>query len=118
MTKATLTLQFFIMLEPFREPEAVMELLSDKFAELRAAKSGSRLLRGNLIEVLRNPEADARRAMSGAGEYYYYALCLECSPMSASIDEAHQIQLARDLRDVLVAAGMQCVVGANFENKL
>jgi hypothetical protein len=111
-----LTLQFVAMIEgPSNAPEVVASLKA-AFPEAKAIKVHSFDLRENWIEIWANRDADSGKASDEDG-YMFYGYELQATPMM-SVNEDHQIQLARDLVAAFEGEGWEVVVCANFEDKL
>lgn len=111
-----LTLQFVAMIEGPSSVPAVVASIRAAFPEAKAVKVHSFDLRENWIEIWANREADPGKASDDDG-YMFYGFELQATPMM-SVNEDHQIQLARDLLAALESEGWKVVVCANFEDRL
>jgi hypothetical protein len=97
---------------------AVLALVLAHFPVARRQKDHACLLRGNLLEIWPNEDADPARSRSDEDPYLFYRWRVEVSPMDDRVDEDHQVQLARDLRSALQSTGAHVEVLAAFENRL
>ena len=111
-----LTLQFIAMIEGPSSASAVVASLKATFPDAKEVKVHSFDLRQNWIEIWANRDADPGKASDDDG-YMFYGFELQATPMM-SVNEEHQIQLARDLVAALEGEGWKVVVCANFEDKL
>ncbi len=113
-----LTLQFVAMIEGPSSAPAVAASLKAAFPESKTVnvKVHSFDLRENWIEIWPNRDADPGKVSDDDG-YMFYGYELQATP-TMSVNEDHQIQLARDLVVVLEGEGWKVVVCANFEDRL
>jgi hypothetical protein len=100
-------------------PSSVLEVvgwLKGAFPDAKGVKVNSCDLRNNWIEVLANRDADPQKTDDDDG-YMFYGYELQATPM-VSVNEDHQVQLARDVVVALRRRDWKVVVCANFEDRL
>ena len=112
------TLQILLMVEADLDRPAVLASVMTYFTDAVPRKENSCLLRGNLLEIWPNEDADPVQSRSGEDPYLYYRWRVEVTPMEDSLDEVHQIALARELRSALETTGALVEVLAAFEDRL
>jgi hypothetical protein len=84
-----------------------------------AHRRASAHVRANLLEINPNEAYDPRRAATDDEEaYLYFRWRVELTPVDSTVDEDHQIGLARELVGVLAGDGVRTVVCANFEDRV
>ena len=112
------SLQFLVMVETEKNRQDVLNILLNQFMEATQMKSNSCDLKGNWIEIWENQDADPILSKNEEEGFLYYRWRVEVTPLKNGVEEAKQVQLARDLDLCFKSAGFRAVVCANFEDKL
>src|SRR2546430_2095428 len=110
--------QILLMVDADVDRPAMLALVLAHFPVARRQKDHACLLRGNLLEIWPNEDADPARSWSDEDTYLFYRWRVEVSPMDDSVGEDHQVQLARDLRSAFLSTGVRVDVLAAFEARL
>jgi hypothetical protein len=111
------TLQFLVMVDGNMDRAALLAAIQRTFPDAVRRKENSCDLRGNWIEIWANESADATLA-GGPDGYLYYQWRVEANPTDDSVDEDHQVELARALVRCFEELGARPVVAANFEDRV
>ena len=113
------TLQFLIMVDGALEEAELFQRIRDGLPDAVPHRRASANVRANLLEINPNEAYDPRRAATDDEEaYLYYRWRVELTPMESTVDEDHQVALARELVGVLAGDGVRTVVCANFEDRV
>ena len=112
------TLQFLVMVDADLDRPGMVQAVLDRFPEATPLKENSCDLRGNWLEVWDNEDADREQAADPDDGYLHFRWRVEVTPLDDTLDEDHQVRLARDLRDCFAAVGRDAVVAANFEHRV
>ncbi|GAA0333548.1 hypothetical protein NE235_13610 [Actinoallomurus spadix] len=112
------TLQFIVMVDGDVSEEALLRSVFDAFPDAVRLKVHSCDVQGNQLEIWHNEDADPALAFTDDDGYLYYRRRVEVTPMIGSVDEDHQVALARALAVAFESIGGRAVVLANFEDRL
>ena len=113
------TLQFLVMVEGPADEATVLDLVRTGLPDAVPYRRGSVQVRGNLLEINHNEFADPRLAATDPDDgFLSFGWRVELTPADATVDEDHQILLARALVRTFEHAGAQAVVCANFEDRV
>ena len=110
--------QFIVMVDSAAERSHLVSDLASDFPELEQRKAHSGRLRGNWLEVYANDDADPAAAADPDNGFLHFRWRVEVTPLDSSVDENHQIRLARDLLAHFRSAEATAEVLANFEDRL
>ncbi|GIF07832.1 hypothetical protein [Actinoplanes siamensis] len=111
-------LQFFVMVDSEMSRERMIAGVLEAFPEARPHKAYSCDIRGNLLQVVANRDADPSLADDPEDGFLYFTWEVDCIPQRGDLDEDHQLVLARDLQRHFAATGARTAVGASFEDRL
>ena len=112
------TLQILLMVEADLDRPTVLASVLASFQDAVRRKENSCMVRGNLLEIWPNEDADPVMSRSDDDPYLYFRWRVEVTPMDDDLDEDHQIRLARDLRSALESIGARVEVLAAFEDRV
>jgi hypothetical protein len=112
------TLQFVVMVDGEVGEAALLQSVLGRFPDATRLKAHSCDVRGNWLEIWHNDDADPELARGDEDGYLHYRWRVELTPMSDTLDEDHQVELARALIAVFREAGGRSVVLANFEDRV
>ncbi|MFC4017212.1 hypothetical protein ACFOW4_04535 [Micromonospora sp. GCM10011542] len=112
------TTQFLIMVDGPLEPADLLDLIRGRLPDAVPYRRDSVDVRGNLLEINRNEGADPRLAASDEDGYLHFRWRVEVTPMDRSVDEAHQIALARELLRAVQGPRVRATVCAAFEDRV
>ncbi len=102
-----LTLQFAVFVDDTRSGR-------DWLSAYREGMKGRTTL--NQIDIKANEEFDAERLDEEDG-FLFFPHCIEATPVT-EVSEAHQIDLAQTIKDLIASTGARVVVAADFEDQV
>lgn len=108
-------LQFIVMVDGDMSEGALLQSVCDAFPDAVRLKAHSCDVRGNWLEIWHNEDADPGLARADDDGHLYYRWRVELTPTTESVDEDHQVALARALIATFESLGGRAVVLANFE---
>ncbi len=110
-------LQFLVMVDSELNDSALLALVLTSFPDAVQVQQHSCDVRGNGLEIWAN-DSDGAESVSEEDAYLGYPWRVEVIPLTATVDEDHQVALARGLRDCFQRAGATAVICAGFENRV
>ncbi|MCO1598384.1 hypothetical protein M8C17_24870 [Micromonospora sp. RHAY321] len=112
------TLQFLIMVDgPLTEAE-LLDRIRTGLPDAVPYRRDSVDVRGNLLEINPNEGADPQLAATDEDDYLYFRWRVELTPMAGTVDEGHQIALARELLRAIEGPQVRATVCAAFEDRV
>lgn len=112
------TLQFLIMVDGPVEAAELLDAIRSRLTDAVPYRRDSIDVRGNLLEINPNEGADPQLAATDEDDYLYYRWRVELTPTDRSVDQEHQIALARELLRAIEGPGVRATVCAAFEDRL
>ncbi|MCF0093931.1 hypothetical protein AB0B97_16320 [Micromonospora sp. NPDC049004] len=112
------TLQFLIMVDGPLTAAELLDLIRTRLPDAVPYRRDSVDVRGNLLEINPNEDADPRLAATDEDDYLYFRWRVELTPMDRSVDESHQIALARELLRSIEGPQVRATVCAAFEDRV
>ncbi|MCO6008397.1 hypothetical protein NE236_25805 [Actinoallomurus purpureus] len=111
-------MQFIVMVDGDADEVALLRCVLKNLPDAVRLKAHSCDVRGNWLEIWQNEDADPNLAENDDDGYLYYRWRVELTPMGGTVDEDHQVELARALIGAFERADGRAVVLANFEDRV
>lgn len=112
------TLQFLIMVDGPLEAAELLDRIRTRLPDAVPYRRDSVDVRGNLLEINPNEGFDPHLATTDEDDYLYFRWRVELTPTDRSVDEEHQIALARELLRAIEEPGVRATVCAAFEDRV
>ncbi|MET7705462.1 hypothetical protein [Micromonospora sp. NPDC005189] len=112
------TLQFLIMVDGPLTAAELLDRIRTRLPDAVPYRRDSVDVRGNLLEINPNEDADPQLAATDEDDYLYFRWRVELTPMDNTVDEGHQIGLARELLRAIEGPQARATVCAAFEDRV